>query len=126
MDNIASGLQSDYDNMTKEVGMKVLIYPRRREISYEGQDSETDDRYEPIEEIAVLQELNSTHEMVSSGMFNIGDVEIIFLSNTVIEPEGFVYANESWYKVITLNKYRGFQENKVLYVKGFGKKVVDR
>jgi len=126
MDSIASGLQKDFDNMTKEVGIKVQVYPRKIEQNYEGHHSEEEDFYESVEETVVIQELNSTHEMVTSGLFDIGDVEVTFLSNSIIEPEGYVFINNSWYKIITINYYRGMGQNEIMYVTGFGKKVQRR
>ena len=78
-----------------------FFYPRKNIITYEGQEGEESERDKnPVTEWVSMQELDSTHEMVASGQLDIGDVKLVFQSNSIIEPEGYVKKNDNWYKVL--------------------------
>ena len=121
-----SGIQEDYNNMTKELGREVTVQTRNDVLTYEGQEGESSGYNTGVTEIVFLQELDTTHEVVQSGEFKVGDVRLIFQADTIAEEEGRVVANSRNYKIIKLNKIRGQTDDKILEVKAFGVKVPNR
>ena len=122
-----NGLQEDFDNMTYDLGREVLVFPKKIHLDYAGQedtDSGIQDTYaEGKTEVVFIQELDTQHETIKSGVMAVGDVRFTFLSNSIIEEEGFVFTNSKWYKVIQLTKVNGMSNDAILYIKAFGKKV---
>jgi len=122
------GLQTDFNNMTKELGRRVLVYKRDDEMSYEGQSDENSTVEPAISEIVFLQELDTEHEMIASGQMNIGDVRFTFQDNSIAEEEGFVSPDDgtTMYKILKLSKVRNQSTNAIMYIKAFGKKIPGR
>lgn len=121
------GLQEDFDNMTKDLGRKVLVYPRDDELTYEGQTSGNIEGV-PVSEIVFLQEIDEENEMVASGQLSVGDVRFTFLHNTIAEEEGFVSPDSgvTFYKILKLTRVGNMQNNEKIFTKGFGKKIPKR
>jgi len=124
--NWDEGLQEDFDFMTLELGREVDVYKKDYEMTYEGFENENTDLSLVSKEIVFLQELNSTHEVVLSGQLNVGDVRFTFQSDTEAEEEGYVKANGNTYRIQTITRVRGMTNDKILYVKAFGKKIPNR
>lgn len=122
------GLKTDFNNMTKELGRRVLVYKRDDELTYESQEDENSVKEPGVSEIVFLQELDTEHEMVAAGQMNVGDVRFTFQDNTVAEEEGFVSPDNgvTFYKILKLTKVRNQSNNSILFVKAFGKKVPNR
>lgn len=122
------GLKQDFDNMTKELGRLVLVYPRQEELTYEGQSNEESGMYPGTFEFVFLQELDSEHEVIASGELAVGDVRFTFRSNSVVEEEGFVSPDkgQTFYKVLRITKVRNQSNNEILYIKAFGRKLPRR
>jgi hypothetical protein len=121
--NYDEGLQQDFDNMTLELGREILVYPYDVSLTYEGQEGASSAVGDPVTEIAFLQELDGSHEVVASGQLDVGDVRIFFMNDSIAEEEGYVYANGNWYKLIKMNIIKGMTGDKIVYVKGYGKKL---
>lgn len=126
--NWDSGMQEDYDNMTRELGRECYVYPRNFIESYEGQESSSSYLGTAVSEIVFLQELDSEHELDSSGQFNVGDVRFTFLSDSIVEEESLISPDkgETYYKVLKLTKVKGMTNDKIVSIKGFGKKLPNR
>lgn len=120
------GAQQDFDSMTEELGTVIEIYRRKYDINYEGQEDENTKNRQVVLETAFLQELDTKHEMVNSGQFSVGDVRIVFQSNTVANEECQILANDNLYKVLNLTYVKGMNNGVILYVKGYGKKLPKR
>ena len=119
-------MQIDFDFMTEEVGRLVKVYPRQDELTYAGQEAIDEDLGLPTEEVALVQELNTTHEVVASGALKVGDVRFTFKSDTVAEEEGYVIENGIIYKILDLTYVKGMSQATTVYVKAFGKKIPER
>lgn len=121
------GIQEDFDNMTKDLAVLVKIYHRNESLDYGGQDSA--DMFVPsgtyYQEFIFIQELSSKHEMVASGQLDVSDVQMTYVSNSVIEEEDIVEYNGKYYKVLELNKIEG-ENGQVMYITSFGKKFTRR
>lgn len=120
------GAQEDFNAMTDDLGRELLVYPKKDDLNYEGQEDTSSGLDTPVTEIVFLQELDSSHEVVVAGQFDVGDVRLLFKSATVAEEEGYVYANGLWYKILKLTIVKGMSNDVVLYAKAFGKKVPGR
>lgn len=120
------GAQQDFNSMTEELGTVIEVYRRKYDINYEGQEDEATKNRQVVLETAFLQELDTKHEMVNSGQFSVGDVRIVFQSNTVANEECQIMANDSLYKVLNLTYVKGMNNGVILYVKGYGKKLPKR
>ena len=122
------GLQQDFDNMTFDLGRKCRVYPRRDTINYEGQEDEDSGLGPYMVEIVFLQEIDTTHEMVSAGQLDVGDIRFTFQHLTIAEEEGYVSPDfgTTLYKILQLTKVRGQSNNEIMYTKAFGKKVPGR
>ena len=128
------GAKEDFDNMTKELGLSVLVYPREESLEREGfegdarniEDNPMSAKSIPREEIVFLQELNSTHEAVASGIFKVGDVRFNFLADSIAEEEGYVVANGETYKILELTRAKNMGSNIIMHIKAFGKKLPNR
>jgi len=124
--NWDKGIQQDFDNMTAELGTSVSILKKdvvNTRIRTEGSQSHFNTA---VTETAVVQELNSEHEMVQIGQLNVGDVRFTFQSDSVIAEEDEVTKNSLTYKVIKLTKVRGFNNDVVTHITAFGKKISGR
>jgi len=133
MNNFDIGMQQDFDNMTDELGRTVFIYERDDILSDEGQEGDNDRiagasaLKRSTTETVFLQEMDSEHEMLASGQMDVGDVRFVFKADTTIKEEDYVSPDEKiMYKVLKLTKVKGMNNNVVVYVKGFGKKVPNR
>lgn len=126
--NWDKGLQEDYNNMTKELGRLVLVYPRVDELTYEGQSGEESGMEPGQYEYVFLQELDSEHEVIASGQMDVGDVRFTFQHDSVVEEEGYVSPDEgnTLYKVLRITKVRNQTNNEVIYIKAFGRKLPRR
>ena len=120
------GIQEDFDSMTEELGTTFIIYHRDYSKTHAGQEGEETEEGFKYTERGSIQELDTKHEMISSGQMNVGDVKLTFKSDTIIEEEFIVSTDDREYKVLELTKVRGMSNNNVLYVKAFGKKVPRR
>ena len=122
------GMKQDFDNMTLDLGRECFVYPRTETLSYESQEAEDEFLKSAVTEIVFLQELDTTHEMVSSGQMNVGDVRFAFQGASVAEEEGYVSPDggKTMYKILRLTKVRGMTGDIVTYIKAFGKKVPGR
>lgn len=124
------GLKQDYDNMTKDIARDtpVLIFLRDDLLTSEGQRSEEEIAEKGIEETVFLQELDSTNEMVASGLLEVGDVRFEFLSDSIIENEALVTPDygETFYKVMKMTKVKNQSNDYVIFIKAFGKKIPNR
>lgn len=129
------GIQEDFDNMTEDISHIVKIKNRIDYLNYEGQetdysdsDSEVVDKQytEPIEEYMFVQELNSKHEMVTSGQLSVGDVRIVAKSNSIIQEESIIIDGDVEYKIIEFTKTGGMSNSAVMSIVAFGKKQPKR
>jgi len=129
------GAQQDFDNMTREAGREVMVYPREESLDYEGYEGDGNNiegnpmSAKPdagVKEVVFLQELDTQHEVVKSGMFKVGDVKFTFLSSSTVEEEGYVVTNGKTYKVLELTKYEGMSNNIITDIRAFGKKLPNR
>lgn len=122
------GMQEDFDNMTRELGRAVYIYPREEEITYEGQENTNSGLGDYKVEVVFLQELDSEHEVVAAGQLDVGDVRMTFLHDSIAEPEGYVSPDKgiTFYKILTLTKVMNQTTNAISYIKGFGRKIPKR
>ena len=121
-------MQEDFDNMTAELGRTCLVYPRNDVVTYEGQENTSSGLSTGVSETVFMQELDSEHEMVSSGQMDVGDVHFTFQNDTVAEEEGYVSPDSGTtnYKILKLTKVKNQNSNVSIYVKGYGKKVPNR
>ncbi len=128
MNNWDFGLQQDFDIMTKELGREIIIFLRDDILTSEGQRTEEELALTGIVEVAFCQELDSTHEMIASGLMEVGDVKFQFLSNSCVEEEALVTPDEgiTFYKVIKLTKVKNQNNNQVILIKAYGKKIPNR
>lgn len=124
--NIDFGVQQDYDNMTKELGRLVTVQTRDQVLNYEGMEGTSTTYTAGVQEYAVIQQLNSTHEVIASGEFKVGDVEMTFLSDSIAEEEGRVITDNAIYKILQLNKINSLGSDTILFIKAFGKKLPRR
>jgi len=122
------GIQEDFDNMTYELGRECYVYERVNDLTYSGQEGTDSELKNPIVEIVFLQELDSEHEMITSGQMNIGDVKFTFKSDSIIKEEYYVSPDlgSTKYKILKLTKVKNQTNDSVLFIKGFGKKVPNR
>lgn len=122
------GIQQDFDNMTKEIGRTILVYGRIEELTYEGQEAESDEREPGVEEVAFVQELDITHEVVSSGQMNVGDIRCTFQHDSSVVEECFISKDGgvTLFKILKVTKVRNQSNNAILEIKAFGKKVPRR
>ena len=123
------GAKEDFDNMTEELGTIVTVYPRNTELTYEGQEDEnTEINKNGVQEVAFIQPLEETHQMITSGQFNVGDVRFTFKAETTAVEEGYVSPDngKTWYKVINMTKTQGMSNNIIVSVKAYGKIVPGR
>ena len=121
-------MQEDFDNMTAELGRTCTVYPRSDDLTYEGQEGTSSGLDTGVSETVFLQELDSEHEVVASGQMDVGDVHFTFQNDTVAEEEGYVSPDSGTtnYKILRLTKVKNQNNNVIIYVKGFGKKVPNR
>lgn len=124
--NFDLGAQGDFDSMTEELGAEILIYPRKYDTTHEGYEDENTKSKPASKEIAFLQELDTKHEVVVSGQFNVGDVRVTLQANTIANEECQILANGNTYKILNLTYVKGMNNGAVLYVKAFGKKLPKR
>jgi len=122
------GIQEDFNNMTKDLGRECTVYPRDDDLTYEGQEDTSSGLGTGVIEIVFLQELDTEHEMIAQGQMDVGDVRFAFLSDSIVEEEGYVSPDSgtTMYKVLKLTKVRNQQNNVIEYIKAFGKKVPNR
>lgn len=128
------GLQEDFNNMTNELGREVMVYSRNESLEYEGFEGEANNIEDnPMsaksigkKEIVFLQELDTKHEAVASGVFKVGDVKFTFLSDSIAEEEGYVVSNNRTYKILELTKYANMSNNIITDIRAFGKKIPNR
>jgi hypothetical protein len=123
---IDAGVAEDFDNMTKEVGRLVTVQSRTQVLGYEGHEGESTTYTSGTQEYAVLQQLNSEHEVVASGEFKVGDFEATMLSTSVVEEEGRIIADNVIYKVLRVDRINSLGSDAVLYVVAYGKKISRR
>ncbi len=125
--NYDIGIQEDFDNMTDELGYSTVeVYLRDTSLNYEGQEGDGSTTENVVRELAFLQELDSTHEMVATGQLNMGAVRITFKSDSIVEEECYIKKNSNTYKIIRLTKVRGMKNDRVLYIIAYGNKVPNR
>ena len=123
-ENYDEGLKEDFDNMTADFGVQVLVFKREDVINYEGQETEDSERIKhSVAETVSMQELDSTHEMVAAGQLDVGDVKFTFQADSIAKEEGYVQKNDKWYKILEISYIRGISNDKIIYIKAFGKKV---
>lgn len=120
------GAKEDFNNMTWELGREVLVFVRNDTLNYEDQQSDTDFYGTGVTETVFMQELDSKHEVVQAGQFDIGDVKFTFKADSVAAEEGKVTSNSNDYKILKLTKVRGMNNDDILYIKAFGKKLPNR
>jgi len=127
--NYDEGLREDFDNMTEELsgGRKVMVYPRKNTLNYEGQEGTDSGRGEGSEEVVFLQELDTTHETPDSGIMYVGDVRFTFKSDSIAEEEGTVVDGDVEYKILELTKTKNMSDrNLIIDIRAFGKKLPKR
>lgn len=124
--NYDIGIRNDFDTMTNELGRELLIFSKDYVLTFESQESEQTSNDQAKREILFAQELDSTHEAVTSGVFSVGDLHFTAKSDSSVEEEGIIKDGETEYKIITLTKVRGQTNNVVMMIKGFAKKLPNR
>ena len=123
------GMREDFDNMTEDLGREVTIYTREEVLTYEGQSGEdSNNKKYGTKEIAFIQPLDETHEMVASGQLNVGDVRFMFKADTIAKEEFIVSPDDgkTAYKILTITRPEGMANDIPVYVKGYGKIIPDR
>ncbi len=121
------GIQEDFNNMTAETGNKnVIVYPREESLTYEGQEGPDSGEGDGRQEIAFLQELNTSHDIVSAGIMKVGDVRIVFQHDTIADVESYIRANARLYKIMEINFHRGMSGDHIVDVRGYGKRIPGR
>jgi hypothetical protein len=128
------GIQKDFDSMTAELGTTFLVLPYQPSLNYEGQETEGVMYGEEFTETGSIQELDSKHEVVSSGEFSVGDVRLTLPSSTKISEEDLVewtenvdkYNKPALYKILSLTRVRGMGSDVITHVKAYGKKMPSR
>ena len=121
------GLQEDFDNMTADLGTDdIIINLREYSITHEGQEGENSVDGFKYQETAAIQELDSKHEVVASGQLDVGDVRVTLKHDTIAKEEAFIEWNNALYKIITITKVRGMNNNVITHVVAHGKKVPKR
>ena len=73
-----------------------------------------------------MQELDSTHEVVTEGLFKVGDVRFEFKSDSIAEEEAQVNDGFNDYKILKLTIVKNMSNNKILRIFGFGRKLPER
>jgi len=120
------GLSKDYDNMTLELGRTLVIQNRRPELDYGEQEDTNSDSDSDIKEIIFIQEMDSKHEAIASGVYKVGDVKMFFRSNSQVEEEAIIVDGDNRYKALEVTSVKGMSNNIPLYIKAFGKKIPGR
>lgn len=125
--NFSEGMLEDYNNMTYEMGREVKVYTRDYIVNYEGQQTDEDNAKNYRIEVVFIQETETQHEVVDSGQFNVAEVKFNFMDNSIVEEESIIeeLKSKKRYKVLKLTKVEG-PDGKIVYIKGFGKKLPDR
>ena len=121
----SEGAQEDCNNMTSELAISVTVYSRNDVLNYEGFEGTQSVFSGTTTELVFVQELDTKHEMVASGEFKVGDVRLVFKSDTIAEEEGRVTANGNNYKIMNFTKTKG-ENGEVIDVKAYGKKSPNR
>ncbi len=132
--NYDEGVQKDFNNMTTELGKERQVLTRDEVLTYEGFEGDSNDiPGEPMSakgmgrmEVVQLQELDSKNEIVTSGLFKVGDVKFTFLSDSIVEEDSYVLDNGKVYKVLELTKYKGMGNDIITDIRAFGKKLPNR
>jgi len=125
------GAEQDFNNMTREMGKEVMVHPRNESLEYEGYEgSDRNIKGNPmsaksvgVKEVVFLQELDTKHEAIASGILKVGSVKFNFLSNSTVEEEGYVVDGDKTYKVLELTRYG---VNNITDIRAFGKKLPNR
>lgn len=120
------GIQEDFNNMTEELGTKFKVYSKEYSDTHEGQEGEDTESGFSKEEIGSIQELDSKHEVVASGQFDVGDLRVTLKHDTIAKEEGYIEWNDSLYKLLTITKVRGLNNDVITHVVAHGKKVPGR
>ena len=120
------GIQQDFDNMTEELATNITVAPRSVELTYEGQEDTNSNAGTAVTDRASIVELNSQHEMVAEGQMNVGDLIVTFKANSTVEEESKITWNGATYKILSLDKPRGLQNNIITHIVGRGKKIPSR
>jgi len=139
------GMQTDFDNMTHELGQSITFESRERAQSYDNFETFTDPRAFGIPpdgigfpiffllpqgvsytEIAFIQPLKAEHEVVKAGELDIGDIKCLFKSDSNIAEEYLIFYEGATFKVQEVTIVRGLSNDKIAYIKAFGKKVAGR
>lgn len=120
------GILEDFNNMTSELATTITVYPRDVEANYEGQEDEQSNNGTGVSESASIVELDEKHEMVTSGQMNVGDLVVTFLADSTVEPESRIVWGGRTYKILSMKKPKGLQNDIVTYVVGYGKRVPNR
>ena len=126
INNYDVGAKEDFDNMTDELGHEVTVYVRNDTLNYEDQQSDIDFYDNGTTETVFMQELNSTHEVVQAGQMDVGDVKFTFKADSKAGEEGKVSTNNRNYKILKLTTVRGMNNDEILFIKAFGKKLPNR
>ena len=124
--NYDIGIQEDFDNMTEELGREVTIFTKDSVLNYESQEGEDSALGAGVKEIVFMQELDSTHEVVTEGLFKVGDVRFEFKSDSIAEEEAQINDGFNDYKILKLTIVKNMSSNKVLRIFGFGRKLPER
>jgi len=121
----SGGMKEDFNNMTSEIGRSITVQTRDDVLSYEGFEGESSGYNTGVTETVFIQELDTEHEMVSSGELKVGDVRLVFKDDTIAEEEGRVVDGTINYKIIDFTKVKG-EDGAVIYFKAHGKKLANR
>jgi len=121
------GAKEDYDNMTREMGRECLIFLRDDLLSSDGRVIENNKTL-GTPEIVSLIEMNSTNELIDSGLLSVGSVKFQFMSTSIVENEALVTDDNgiTFYKVIKLTKSKNMANNLTMTIKGYGYKLPNR
>lgn len=120
------GIMEDFDNMTEELGTTVEVFTRNYDLTHESQEGTDTENMTGKKEKAFIQELETKHEVVASGQFSVGDVRIIFQHDSIVEEECQVLWKGAYYKVLNLTKTSGMNNDVIMDIKAFGKKLPGR
>jgi len=121
------GMQEDFDNMTSELGNATVVIRLKQTVKNRfGQEVDGSTYSSPIIETAIVQPIDEKNEILATGAYQIGDVEMTFKSDSVIAEEALVYLNDEEYKAIDITKVRSFNNNLITHITCFGKKIPKR
>jgi len=126
INNWDKNIRGAFDKMTASLGSTATIYPKATVQTRFGFEGATSSFGTGVIEAVSLQEADSQHAMVLSGQLNIGDVQVTFLSNSVIQEEDEIFVNSKYYKIIKVSRFMGMNSNVVTDIRAFGKLLPKR